>query len=194
MDNDAILAFQNGMTCTSLIHRLGRCMPRTTRELLDITSNHVDGEEVVTATLNTPQGKGKQVADHGEGNSSHFKKDKRRCDNNLIRAVEHKATRPKSSWAKAGPPKDHFEKLLDASCPNHEVPVKHALKDYRLIKNYVNNTLKPRAADPPKKAAPPPGNNDDAKARYPGEDGAVHMIFGRSPCVTFKASREADLV
>jgi hypothetical protein len=26
--------------------------------------------------LNTPQGKGKQVVDHGEGTSSHFKKKK----------------------------------------------------------------------------------------------------------------------
>jgi hypothetical protein len=58
-DNDAISAFQNGMTCTSLIHRLGHCTPRTTRELLDIVSNHTDDEEAVTATLNTPQGKGK---------------------------------------------------------------------------------------------------------------------------------------
>jgi hypothetical protein len=41
-DNDAISAFQNGMTCTSLMHRLGRRMPRTTRELLDITRNHAD--------------------------------------------------------------------------------------------------------------------------------------------------------
>jgi hypothetical protein len=31
-DNDAISAFQNGTTCTSLILRLGRRMPRTTRE------------------------------------------------------------------------------------------------------------------------------------------------------------------
>jgi hypothetical protein len=31
-------------------------MPRTTRELLDITSNHTDGEEAVVTTLNTPQG------------------------------------------------------------------------------------------------------------------------------------------
>jgi hypothetical protein len=30
IDNDAISAFQNGTTCTSLIHRLGRRMPRTT--------------------------------------------------------------------------------------------------------------------------------------------------------------------
>jgi hypothetical protein len=33
-------------------------MPCTTRELLDITSNHADGEEANTATLNTLQGKG----------------------------------------------------------------------------------------------------------------------------------------
>jgi hypothetical protein len=64
-DNDAISAFQNGTTCTSLIHRLGRRMPRMTRELLDIMRSHADVEEAVAATLNTPQDKGKQVADHG---------------------------------------------------------------------------------------------------------------------------------
>jgi hypothetical protein len=162
-------------------------MSHTTREILDITSNHADVKKAVAATLNTPQGKGKQVVDQGEGTSSRFKKkkkksDKRRRDDNLIAAVERKVTRPKSSPAKDGPPKDHFERLLDASCPHHEVLVKHKLKDCRLIKNYVNNTLKLRVADPPKKAAPPPDNDDDdAEAWYPGEDGAVHMIFGGSP-------------
>jgi hypothetical protein len=53
-------------------------MPRTTRELLDIASNHADGEEAVAATLNTPQGKGKQVVDHGDGTSSRFKKKKKK--------------------------------------------------------------------------------------------------------------------
>jgi hypothetical protein len=67
----------------------------------------------------------------------------------------------------------------------------YALKDCRLIKNYVNDTLKPRTADPPKKVAPPPDNNDDAEARYPGEDGAVHMIFDGSPSRP-KAPGEAD--
>jgi hypothetical protein len=159
-DNDAISTFQNGMTCTSLIHRLRRCTPQTTRELLDIASNHADGEEAVAATLNTPQGKGKQVVDHGEGTSSCFKKkkknDKRCCDDNLVAVVERKASRPKGNPSKAGLPKDHFEKLLDAPYPHHEVPVKHALKDCQLIKNYVNDTLKPRVEDPPKKAPPPP--------------------------------------
>jgi hypothetical protein len=50
--------------------------------------------------------------------------------------------RPKSKPTKAALLKDHFEKLLDALCAHHEVPVKHALKDCHLIKNYDNGTLK----------------------------------------------------
>jgi hypothetical protein len=76
-------------------------MSHTTRELLDITSNHADGEEAVAATLNTPQGKGKQVVDHGEGTSSRFKKKKKknkcRRDDNFLAAVERKASRPKGN-------------------------------------------------------------------------------------------------
>jgi hypothetical protein len=48
------------------------------------------------------------------------------------------------------------------------------------MKNYINGTLKPRAADQPKKGGPSPDNDDIAGAVYPGEDGAVHMIFGGS--------------
>jgi hypothetical protein len=132
-DNDAISAFQNGTTCTSLIHRLGRRMSRMTRELLDIASNHADREEAVAATLNTPQGKGKQVVDHDEGTSSRFKKkkkknDKRRRDENFVATVERKALRPKGNQGKPAPTRGHFEKLLDAPCPHHEVPVKHTLR------------------------------------------------------------------
>jgi hypothetical protein len=35
--------------------------------------------------------------------------------------------------------------------------------------------------DPPKKGGPSSDNDDDSGALYPGEDGAVHMIFGESP-------------
>jgi hypothetical protein len=101
--NNTISAFQNGTMCASLIHRLGRRMPRTTWELLDIASNHADGEEAVAVTLNTPQGKGKQVVDQGEGTSSRFKKkknDKSRHDDNFVAAVEHKTSRPKSILGK----------------------------------------------------------------------------------------------
>jgi hypothetical protein len=159
-------------------------MPRTTRELLDIASNHADGEEAVAATLNTPQGKGKQVIDHSEGTSSRFKKknkknDKHRRDGNFVVAVERKTSRPKVNPTKPAPTKDHFERLLDAPCPHHEVPIKHTL--CRLMKNYVKGTLKPRTADQPQKGGPSPDNDDGAGAAFLGEDSAVHMIFGGSP-------------
>jgi hypothetical protein len=181
-DNDAMLAFQNGTTCMSLIHRLGSRMPRTTRELLDIARNHADGEEAVAATLHTPQGKGTQVVDHGEGTSSRFKKkkknDKRRRDDNFVAAVGRKASRPKGNLTKHAPSRDHFKRLLDTSCPHHEVPVKHTLRECRLLQNYVKGTFKSKTADRPEKGGPSPDNNDGTGAAFPGEDGAVHMIFG----------------
>jgi hypothetical protein len=71
-------------------------MSCTTRELLDIASNHANGEEVVVTVLNIPQAKGKQVVDQGEGTSTHFKKkkkkkknDKRRRNDNFVAVVEH---------------------------------------------------------------------------------------------------------
>jgi hypothetical protein len=111
-------------------------MPRTTRELLDIVSNHADGEEAVAAMLNTPQVKGKQVMDHAEGTSSRFKKkkkkkknDKRRRDDNFVATVERKTSHPKGNPGKPAPTRDHFEKLLDAPCLHHEVLVKHTLRE-----------------------------------------------------------------
>jgi hypothetical protein len=73
-------------------------MSCTTRELLDIASNHANGEEVVVTALNIPQAKGRQVVDQGEGTSTHFKKkkkkkkkknDKRRRNDNFVAVVEH---------------------------------------------------------------------------------------------------------
>jgi hypothetical protein len=55
--------------------------------------------------------------------------------------VERKASRPKGNPAKPAPTRDHFERLLDAPCPHHQVPVKHTLRECRLMKNYVKSTL-----------------------------------------------------
>jgi hypothetical protein len=140
------------------------------RELLDIASNHADGEEAVAATLNTPQGKGKQVVDQGEGTSSCFKKkkknDKRRRDDDFVAPVEHKMWRPKGNSGKPTPTRDHFQKLLDAPCPHHEVPVKHTLRECRLMKNYVKSTTKPKTADHPDKQGPS-HNTMMARGLYP---------------------------
>jgi hypothetical protein len=98
-----------------------------------------------------------------------------------VAAVERKASHPKGNQGKPAPTRDHFEKLLDAPCPHHDAPVKHTLRECRLMKNYVKSTLKPKAADQPDKQGPSHNNNDGTGAVFPGEDGAVHMIFGGSP-------------
>jgi hypothetical protein len=96
--------------------------------------------------------------DHGEGTFSRLKKkkknDKRRRDDNFVTTVECKASRPKGNQGKPALTRDHFEKLLDASCPYHEVPVKHTLRECRLMKNYVKSTLMPKVADQPDKQGP----------------------------------------
>jgi hypothetical protein len=124
--------------------------------------------------------------DHGEGTSSRFKKKKkkkkkRRRDDNFIAVVEHKTSCPKGNPTKPTPSKDHSERLLDALCPHHEVPVKHTLRECQLMKNYVNDTLKPRTVDQPKKGGLSPDNDDGTTAAYPSEDSVVHMIFVGSP-------------
>lgn len=107
----------------------------------------------MATTLNTPQGKGKQVVDDSEGTSSRSKKkkkDKRRRGENLV------AARPKNN-----PPKDHFEKFLEAPCTNHEVPGKHVLKDCRLLKSFVAGTLKKRTTGAFDKSAKDPHDDDE---------------------------------
>jgi hypothetical protein len=99
----------------------------------------------------------------------------------VVAAVERKVSHPKGNPGKPAPTRDHFKKLLDAPCPHHEVPVKHMLTECRLMKNYVKSTLKPKTADQPDKQGPSHDNDDGARAVFPGEDGAVHMIFGGSP-------------
>jgi hypothetical protein len=49
------------------------------------------------------------------------------------------------------------------------------------MKNYVKSTLKPKTADHPDKQGPSHDNDDGAGAIFPGEDGAVHIIFVGSP-------------
>jgi hypothetical protein len=101
-------------------------MPRTTRELLDIASNHADGEEVVAVTLNTPQGKGKQVMDHGEGTSSCFKKnnknDKSRRDDNFFATVERKVSHPKGNQGKPRTNQGSLQEALGCTVPTPRGP------------------------------------------------------------------------
>ena len=59
VDADVINAFLSGTTCESLIHKLGCLKPRTTHDLLDVSTNHASGEEAVGAVFNGGWDKGK---------------------------------------------------------------------------------------------------------------------------------------
>ena len=68
---DVIIAFLSRMTYESLIHKLGCLKPRTTRNLLDVATNHASGEEVVGAVFNGVRDKGKaKREDQDEGPST----------------------------------------------------------------------------------------------------------------------------
>jgi hypothetical protein len=56
----------------------------------------------------------------------------------------------KKAPAKGTP--DHFEKLLEGLCPNHAYPIKHAYKDYSLMRWFLsrgsNKVIQRRSVTP----------------------------------------------
>ena len=71
VDVDIISTFLSGMTCESLIHKLGCLKSCTTRDLLDVATNHASDEEVVRAVFNGGRDKGKaKRVDQDEGPST----------------------------------------------------------------------------------------------------------------------------
>ena len=59
VDADVVSAFLSRTTYKSLIHKLGYLKPRTTRDLLHVTTNHTSGEEAIEAIFNGGWDKGK---------------------------------------------------------------------------------------------------------------------------------------
>jgi hypothetical protein len=75
-DADVIGAFLFKTTCESLVHKLGRKGPRTTKDLLDIAMSHASSEEAVGAIFDRSRGKMKREKDAGEGTSNRSNKKK----------------------------------------------------------------------------------------------------------------------
>ena len=110
-DIDVIGAFLFGMTYESLVHKLGRKGPRTTKELLDITTSHASGEEAVGAIFDRLEGKARRDEGAGEGTSNRSakrKNKKQRREDSLVAAADRKGGRKPTE----GTP-NHFEKLLE---------------------------------------------------------------------------------
>jgi hypothetical protein len=45
------------------------------------------------------------------------------------------------------PPKDHFEKILGSTCPQHPYPVKHKLRDCTMMRRFMSSMGTPPGDD-----------------------------------------------
>ena len=114
-----------------MVHKLGCKGLQTTKELLDITTSHALGEEVVGAVFNHLKGKARRDEGAGKGTSScsaKRKNKKQRREDSLVAAADRKGGRKPTEGTL-----NHFKKLLKGPCPNHAFPVKHLLKDCGLM-------------------------------------------------------------
>jgi len=119
-----------------LVHKLGHKGSRTTKELLDIATSHALGEEAVRAIFDRLEGKARQDEGAGEGTSNHFakrKNKKQRREDTLMVATDRTG-----GWKPIEGTLSHFKKLLEGPCPNHAFPIKHLLKDYRLMRWFLS--------------------------------------------------------
>jgi len=139
-DADIIGAFISGTTCKTLVHKLGRKGPRTTKELLDITTNHASSEDAVGAIFDCTQGgkaKHNEAADEGTSGRLRKNKNKRKGGGEFISAVESKTGKAPTDDSPG-----FFDKLLEKPSTNHAYPVKHALKDCGLFRKWFTNNTK----------------------------------------------------
>jgi len=129
-------AFLSGTTYESLVHKLGHKGPRTTKELLDITTSHALGEEAVGAIFDRLEGKARRDEGTGEGTSNRSakrKNKKQRREDSLEAATDRKG-----GWKPTEGIPNHFEKMLEGPCPNHAFPIKHLLKDCCLMRKFLS--------------------------------------------------------
>jgi hypothetical protein len=128
---------------------------------------------VVGAIFDYARGKAKQDGDTSEGAFNRSKKKKRgkpRSEDSLMAAAKHKGKKASTKGAL-----DHFKKMLEGPYPNHAYPVKHAYKDYGLMKKFLFGGSKKRDG----KRKPNP-LEDDAKEKQDAfpEEANYLMIFG----------------
>jgi hypothetical protein len=90
------------------------------KELWVIAMTHTSREDVMGVIFNNRKKKAKcnKELDEGHRGNPIRKKDKRRHDEVLVATVDQKGRKQPIEEVT-----DHFEKLLEAPCPNHLYPV-----------------------------------------------------------------------
>jgi hypothetical protein len=88
--------------------------------------------------------------------------------------MEYITTTGRSVKCQAWPPIDHFERLLEEACPNYAYLVKHKLKDYGMMKNFITSGSLTRDKEPEEDM----GESDSTPFN---EEDAVMMVYGGRP-------------
>jgi hypothetical protein len=168
---DVISAFWDGTMCCSLVHKLGHKQPKTAKKLLDIGTQHASGVQAIGAAFTlaevvvaasggptTPPNitirgtkKGAKGGKKGQkchprrvtvmANNGNIRKEIENSDEEFMAVVERDFR-----W-RTRKPKDHLEKILEASYPHHLYPVKHKLKDCMMMKRFMSSTGTPPGID-----------------------------------------------
>jgi hypothetical protein len=55
VDNHVITAFQDGTTCETLVHQIQQVKPKTIRKLLDLATDHTNGEKSIAFSKRKPK-------------------------------------------------------------------------------------------------------------------------------------------
>jgi hypothetical protein len=76
---------------------------------------------------------------------------------------------------------DHFEKLLEVTCPNHTYPIKHKLKECPMMKNYMTTGNLARSKKPE-------GDLAGKEVTPFPEEKAVMSIYDEPPPMSHAAS------
>jgi hypothetical protein len=110
---DMISAFISGTTNKTLVHKMRRKSPHTRKELLDIVTKHVLGEDIAGAIFDHHKENAKHNKETDENTGNRHvrkkKKDKRLRDDMLVTAVDLEVKKLPVDEATS-----HFKKMLGA--------------------------------------------------------------------------------
>lgn len=172
-DAEVVSAFTYDTTNEALVHELGREIPRTNADLLNIATKFANGEDAVGAIF--CKEKSPHDADEPSGEKSECREhlDRHKRNHHPRRRTEEIAT---PDWPPRPPAKsggDHFQKLMDSPCQNHGFPVYHKLRDCKLLKCFIS---KPPAKKATLKEPAKPTEQEAPTEDFP-ELTACLMIF-----------------
>jgi hypothetical protein len=129
------------------VSKLGRKTPTKASELMDIATKFASSQKAVEAIFRKdkqPQGRQQEDVSEASAQRGTKKKAKKKlqakrdaADADLVAAAEHRNPRKPPRGANL------FDKMLKESCPYHQGPVKHTLKECVMLRRYFHKVGPP---------------------------------------------------